>query len=652
MALSPLSFSTLAGLTVAVGVVLAAPVRAQESPSDHDEIVHVLNRITFGPRPGDVEAVEKMGLHNYIEQQLHPETIDDSAVEQELADFDILRMSNQQLSALFFDERRKALKRQHEEAVRAAIAAGEIPAKTTELASAGDVTPPTGDMTAQANGSDMEARNAATGGDMTMQATAQQGSAEAAPAEPNMLGGKLAGALAKANQYRSVAAVGQLEKAKLIRAVDSERQLQEVLVDFWNNHFNVDVKKGPDRVLKVADDRDVIRPHIWGKFRDLLEADAKSPAMLYYLDNATNTVGHTVTEREVEYAERHREQVTAAGGNPKPMPTLGEKRGGINENYGREIMELHTIGVDAGYTQQDVQEVARCFTGWSIDQHTGEFMFRARNHDDGQKIVMGHVIPAGGGMQDGETVLDILCSMPACAHHISYEMCQRFVSDNPPDELVQRVAGVFTETGGDLRAVTEAILTSPEFLSPANYNNKIKSPLEFAVSAVRASRSSLVPHAPAPFDKLAFAMEGGAILGRGTAADRVAKLPRQSLNWHIYELGEPLFACTPPTGYKEVSTTWVSPGALIERLNFALALTQQKIADVKFDAQSILAGIDLDDPNAVLKRSVDVLLQGNISDSTHKVLQESALTTQGDSKTVDPSKLIALIIGSPEFQRK
>lgn len=583
------------------GPVVSPQQTPPSSPADRDEIIHVLNRITFGPRPGDVEAVEKMGLRNYIEQQLHPETIDDFAVEQQVAGFELLQMSPEQLTQIFLDERKNNLKKQKQLA-------------------------------------------AANGQDVT----------QAQPPAQNPAGGGMAKMVDQANQYRSVVAIGQLEQAKLVRAVNSERQLQEVLVDFWGNHFNIDVKKGPDRVLKIIDDRDVIRPHIWGSFRDLLEASAKSPAMLFYLDNATNTKAHTVTATEQMYAERVQTQMMQNGNGDlaPPVPAVGERRGGINENYAREIMELHTLGVDGGYTQQDVQEVARCFTGWSIDRQTGEFAFHARQHDDGAKVVLGHQIPAGGGMEDGEIVLDILASSPATAHHLSLELCQRFVGDDPPAELVDRIAGVFRQTGGNLRKVTEAILTSPEFLSPIDYNNKIKSPLEFAVSAVRASESSVVPQQPPPFDKLVPAMEGAAIMGRGQAADRISKRPRQSLNWHIYELGEPLFACTPPTGYKEVSKFWVSPGALIERLNFAMALTEQRLSDVRFDATKILAGIDLDKPEDVLNQCAAVLLQGNITPSTRKVLEQTALPAPGDAQTVNPSKLIALMIGSPEFQRK
>jgi uncharacterized protein (DUF1800 family) len=621
------SIRSIGPAVIGIALLLSAGAgRAQEGlaalPEDRDEIVHVLNRITFGPRPGDVEAVQKMGLTNYIEQQLHPETIDDSAVEQQVAGFDLLQMSPQRLTEMLLEERKKFIKNQ-----KLAQANGEVQGQ-------GQVEQP--------------AANAAP----TQDAGQNQTQVEQASQIPPQ--GKLAGLVKKANEYRSVAAIGQLEQAKLVRAVNSPRQLQEVLVDFWGNHFNIDMKKGADRVYKVIDDRDVIRPHIWGSFRDLLEASARSPAMLFYLDNDKSTVAHNVTPMEAMITEKISEKMTENGNGAfaPPVPQVGEKKGGVNENYGREIMELHTLGVDGGYTQQDVQEVARCFTGWSIDRQTGEFVFRPRQHDNGAKVVLGHAIPAGGGIQDGETVLDILASHPATAHHLALELCQRFVSDDPPDALVNRIAGVFTQSGGNLRQVTEAILTSPEFLSPANYNNKIKSPLEFAVSAVRASESSIIPQQPPPFDKLVPAMEGAGVMGRGAAADRISKRPRQSLNWHIYELGEPLFACTPPTGYKEVSKYWVSPGALIERLNFALALTEQKVNDIRFDPQTILAGIDVDRPDAVLNQCVAVLLQNNISASTRQVLEKTALPAPDESKTVDPSKLIALLIGSPEFQRK
>ena len=606
--------TVLSGLRLTTLVLLSgAPAFAQTaSPdTDRDAILHVLNRTTFGPRPGDVEMVEKMGgIQTYIHQQLHPETIDDSAVEQQVAQLNMLQMSSAQLLGIYKDERQQAKARQQEQ-VKAAVAAANPPAQA-----------------------DMQQT---TAGGTTLQ-----------PATPRERMGKLLALV------RSPLAVDQLQQAKLLRAADSNRQLQEVLVDFWSNHFNIDVKKNLDRVLKVADDREVIRPHILGSFRELLEASAKSPAMLVYLDNWQSTVPRTVKMGEVMVTERIHDQMMANGNGAfaPEVPKVGDKKGGINENYGREIMELHTLGVDGGYTQKDVQEVARCFTGWSINRDTGEFQFHPRMHDNGEKIVLGHVIPANGGMQDGETVLDILAASPATAHHIALEMCERFVSDDPPPALVDRIAGVFTQTCGDLRAVTEAVLTSPEFLSPSDYNTKIKSPLEFAVSAVRATDSTLTTPQAGLMEKAISTMEGSGTLGRQQAVDRINKRPRQSLKWHIYDLGEPLFGCAPPTGYSEVSRTWVSPGALIERLNFALALTEQKVSDVKFDAQSLFAGIDLDQSDAVLDHAVDTLLQGRVSDATRKVLQQTVVPQEGADKTVNPNKLVALIIGSPEFQRK
>ena len=633
-----IAFATLASLAA---LSSSSPALAQAAaPSDQALIVHVLNRITFGPRPGDVERVRQMGLRNYIDQQLHPESIDDSAVEQELQNFELLQMTPQQLENVFLDDTKRALKKAKEFQAQQNAAMNQPPA-----APGGDTTM---EQTAAVSGQQMA--EATTPGSMPVTGPGtylNNGVTNNAPA--GAFGGG-PGLIDRVKQWKSVAAIGQLEKAKLIRAVDSPRQLQEVLVDFWTNHFNIDMKKGLCRVLKITDDKDVIRPHILGRFRDMLEASATSPAMLIYLDNAQNSLQRNLTPLQQRLAAMYINMV--AGNFADQIPKPGKKVGGINENYAREIMELHTLGVDGGYTQKDVEEVARCFTGWTLNRKTGDFVFRPRQHDEGEKFVLGHDIPAGGGMQDGETVLDILASSPSTAHHLSLELCQRFISDTPPEDLVKRVAGVYLQTNGDLRAVTSAILTSPEFLSPAYYQAKIKSPLEFAVSAVRATESTLRGEDPPPFDRLRATVEGAAVMGRGKAADKLSQAKRQSLNWHIYELGEPLFACTPPTGYKEISRIWVSPGALIERLNFAMALTEQKVADVKFNAKNVLGQTDLDHPDAVLDQCATALLQGNLSPSTRKVLEQAALPAPGESKTVDPARLIALILGSPEFQRK
>jgi uncharacterized protein (DUF1800 family) len=296
-------------------------------------------------------------------------------------------------------------------------------------------------------------------------------------------------------------------RQKILRAVYSERQLQEVLTDFWFNHFNVDARKGPVKLMLAEYERDTIRPHVLGKFRDLLEADAKSPAMLFYLDNWMSNV-----------------------------------RRGLNENYARELMELHTLGVDGGYTQQDVVDVARAFTGWTIDQprDNGGFVFRRAQHDRDRKIVLGHVIEAGGDESDGERVLDILATHPSTARFIATKLVRRFLSDTPPPALVARAAKRFRDTDGDLREVTRTILTSPEFLSTAASNTKIKSPFEFVVSALRA-----------------------------TGADVQDALP---LVRALQRLGMPLFQCQPPTGYKDTADAWINTGALVDRMNFALRL--------------------------------------------------------------------------------
>ena len=313
------------------------------------------------------------------------------------------------------------------------------------------------------------------------------------------------------NQANTV--LNELAQQKLLRAIYGERQLQEVLTDFWFNHFNVDARKGPDRFLVTAYERDVIRPRVLGKFRDLLEADAKSPAMLFYLDNWMSNV-----------------------------------RKGLNENYGRELMELHTLGVDGGYTQRDVTEIARAFTGWTIDKprQGGGFRFEPRLHDDGEKMVLGHRIKAGGGMRDGEQVLDILAEHPSTARFIATKLVRRFVSDAPPPTLIDRAAARFRQTGGDLREVMRTILTSPEFLSPDAFDVKMKTPFEFVVSAERALAADVI---------------GGP--GENDAMPLVRIMQR---------LGMPLYQCQPPTGYKDTTDAWVNTGALVARMNVALQL--------------------------------------------------------------------------------
>jgi uncharacterized protein (DUF1800 family) len=369
----------------------------------------------------------------------------------------------------------------------------------------------------------------------------------------------------------------ELIEHKLFRALYSNRQLEEVLVDFWMNHFNVFNGKGPDRVLLTSFERDAIRPHVFGHFKDMLLATARHPAMLFYLDN-------WMSAAEPDGA-------LPPGQTARPL-----NRRGLNENYARELMELHTLGIDGGYTQQDVIEVARAFTGWTIDNPRlgGGFRFQPRLHDAGEKLVLGHRITAGGGISDGEQVLDILAEHPSTARFIAFGLVRRFVSDRPPAALVNRAAARFRSTHGDLREVMRTILTSPDFMSAASYGAKIKTPYEFVVSALRA-----------------------------TAADvRDARALVRTLQ----QLGMPLYQCQPPTGYQDSADAWMNTGALVIRMNFAVAL-----------ANNQLRGISIADPE-----SARGLFGPELSDSTRAAI----------AKAATPGQALALSFGSPEFQRR
>ncbi|HSU66400.1 MAG TPA: DUF1800 domain-containing protein, partial [Tepidisphaeraceae bacterium] len=529
-------------------------------------------------------------------QQLHPESIADSATDKLLVPLDTLTADTPHLMSEYFGDIRRFIEMQQ----------------------------------ASGDPEDMKMRYV-----IDVKKSAGASPATTKPAQPS---------LQELSQRDALRCIGELQQAKLIRAVMSERQLNEVMVDFWTNHFNIDIRKGLCRPLKPSDDRDVIRPHVLGKFRDLLGASAHSPAMLHYLDNAENSVARQRSAIEMKIIDMYvQKRLGMAAKN-----VVSEKEG-PNENYGREILELHTLGVDGGYTQKDVQEVARCFSGWGLSGQSGKFEFRPIRHDKGEKLVLGHVIPAGGGEKDGEMVLDLLAKHPSTARFVSRKLCQRFVSDDPPSELVDRAAKKFLDTDGDLRQVVESIVTSPEFFSTQAYRAKIKSPFEYAVSAVRATGGRVV-EVPAPWTKAIGTIEGAATLGYGN--DRLSAQKRKSLNWCVFEMGEPLFAFTAPTGYPEVSSKWVSPGALIDRLNFALALTEQNVTTVHFNPAALLAGTDTDQPDAVLGRLSDVLLHGQMTDSTRQTLVKKALPQEGAGATVDVSKLTALILGSPEFQRR
>src|SRR5467141_225060 len=430
--------------------------------TEDEAILQALNRLGFGPRPGDVGRVKEMGLQKWIDQQLRPDSINDSALEARLDRFPTLKMS----SAKLVDEFPQPKVAARREGVSIEEYRKEQQARMQEVM--------------QANHND--------GGDTNLMDSQIQGKFENMDSDANPPKGKGEGGFG--NQmfnYMEVHTpqriVAELSMAKVTRAVYSERQLEEEMVDFWYNHFNVFAAKGADRWLITSYERDAIRPHAMGKFRDLLEATAKSPAMMFFLDNwlSADPAGWAKMQREQQQGRGMRQQrmggpfgkprfpqgqSAPANGNPNDANAKGKQKQerGLNENYGRELMELHTLGVDGGYTQDDVINVAKAFTGWTITQprRDPEFTFDERIHDTSKKKVLGHSIHAGG-MKDGEEVLDILARDPHTAHHISLELAQRFVSDNPPAALVNRMAETFRKSDGDVREVLHTMIYSPEF---------------------------------------------------------------------------------------------------------------------------------------------------------------------------------------------
>ena len=372
----------------------------------------------------------------------------------------------------------------------------------------------------------------------------------------------------------------ELQQAKLLRALYSNRQLYEVMVDFWSNHFNIYAAKGANRWLTTAYDRDTIRPLALGKFKDLLVATAKSPAMLFYLDN---------------WMSASPDSPGAQMGGPN------NRRRGLNENYARELMELHTLGVDGGYTQKDVQEVARCFTGWTIVQPRGQgvFQFSTRIHDNGEKTVLGQRIPRGGGMDDGLRVIEILAKHPATAQFIAAKLVRRFVADEPPAAMVSKAAEAFRQSDGDIPTVLRAILDSPEFFSRDLYRAKIKNPFEFVTSALRVTGSE-------------------------------AQVTHQLLRY-LGRMGEPLFLAQAPTGYPDIASSWISADMLLTRMNFAIDLVANRLPETKVAVET------LKDCDGLVRR----IAPDSLSPATQAVLAQA-----------DSNQAIALLLAAPEFQRR
>ncbi len=567
-------------------------------------ILHALDRLTFGPRAQDFREVKAIGLDRWIDQQLHPEDLAENYVlEAKLAPLDTLRMTSYELVQHYptpqivramVDGRiglpedpmeRMMIRKLVARFSRKQGTGADLDPKLT-LASL-PLDPQTRDTLASGQPKDRLAVI------QSMPAGEQLEVLDALPpADLRKLYNPAPPELRRRIQMFSgpMQVVNQdLVEGKILRAVYSNRPLEEVLTDFWFNHFNVYLDKGADRYLVTTYERDVIRPHVLGTFHDLLLATAQSPAMLFYLDNWQS-----------------------AGPAPNPNPNRKRERG-LNENYGRELMELQTLGVDGGYTQKDVTEVARCFTGWTIREPNrgGGFDFNPRMHDNGEKHVLGVTIPAGGGMEDGLKVIDILSHHPSTAHFISRQLAVRFVSDDPPAALVDRMANTFLSTGGDLREVMRTMLNSPEFEDPANFRAKVKSPLEMVASAIRAVDGDI---------DYAFGL--------------------QNL---LNQLGEPLYRKQEPTGYSNRGADWLNSASLAARMNFAISLASGKVPGVKVDASrftgdtvSIARAVLFTDPSPAAEQAIDMALSN---------LPASNVKNQG-------AYVAGLALGSPDFQRR
>ncbi len=590
----------------------AAATPATPQMTDDQKALHALNRLTFGARPGDLDEIHKIGLQAWIDQQLHPADIPENPVlEARLQPLDTLRMDARDMIRHYpnaqiikaMAEGRQPLPTDPQQRVLVQKQIAKYRQKLQQ--DNGGAAVPDPDMkpapTMASAALDDQQKQLLQRGKPAAQVALIEGMPEneqwdaldAMPqgARQRMFPQASPELRRKIQMFNGPGQVvnQDLMQGKFLRAVYSNRQLEEVLTDFWYNHFNVDIDKGADRYMVTSYERDAIRPHVLGKFKDLLTATAESPAMMFYLDNWQSV-----------------------GPNAQVAKGPKARKQGLNENYGRELMELHTLGVDGGYTQHDVTEVARCFTGWSIrqPQQGGGFIFNARQHDNGEKHVLGVTIPAGGGQEDGFKVLDILAHHPSTAHFISKSLAVRFVSDNPPESLVAKMAATFTATDGDLRQVMATMLKAPEFWDPANFRSKVKSPLEMVVSAVRAVNGDL------DFT--------------------------QQMNGTMASLGEPLYRKLEPTGYSNRSTDWMNSASLLARMNFANNLAQGKIKGVNVDPSQFNG-----DP-ATIERNI--LLTAPSEDAKSAI--EAGLVEQAAEGKPSGPLVAGLTLGSPDFQRR
>jgi len=556
----------------------AANIAAREQTADQ-QVQHALNRLAFGPRPGDVAAVRAQGVDRWIDRQLHPERLGDTTLTGFLAAYETLGKTS---AALYADY------------------------------------PPAAQALAQ-----LQRRN----GVITAEDSAR----------------------IREQSRRSSILLGELTSSRVARAVLTERQLDEVMVDFWENHFNVFSGKDRTRYYLTAFDTKVIRPHALGHFRDLLGAVAKSEAMLYYLDNWQSVADSgrpvlqtTRTQNRSPNPRAAARRATAAPPRPASVLPTAQRRRGLNENYARELMELHTLGVDGGYTQQDVIEVARALTGWTLDRGAqgGSFVFRPLVHDAGAKTILGQHFPAGRGIEEGEAVLDLLARHPKTATFIATKLARRFVSDSPPPALVTRAAATFRATNGDIREVVRTIVTSPEFFSADAYRAKVKSPFELVVSTLRAMNAT------------------------PDSTPRSAQL--------ISRLGQPIFGHQAPNGYPETGDAWMNTGAILNRINFGLAVASGRVPGVKLAAwptskelaalpreqqvdgviRELFGGAVSADTRQVLLTGTNPFLAKRGSESDTSFAMNGNTGTKRQAAAAGFAQIVGLALGAPEFQRR
>ena len=618
--------------------------------------LHALNRLAFGPRPGDVDRVTSMGVDKWIDLQLHPDKINDDALDARLVPFRTLRMSTKELVENFpsrqvikaVAEGKKSMPRDPEKrAVYQSQLARFEERQEKKQDSAQAVSTDAGND-ASANDPGMaQRREAKLYADLDAQQLLDLPPDERVKRILHMSPDEQRDLAKAKNRDQIVEGMSPAQKetmmalnnpqqvvdnevmqAKLMREIYSERQLEEVMTDFWMNHFNVFIGKGADRYLVTSYERDVIRPHALGKFEDLLVATAKNPAMLFYLDNWLSVGPDSDFALGVpKHPRRRHYRRFPSPTRPDQVANKRERRG-LNENYGRELMELHTLGVNGGYTQRDVTEVARVLTGWTIEQPNkgGEFKFEERMHEPGTKNVLGHKIKSNGE-GEGRDVLHILAHHPSTAKFVSAKLAMRFVSDNPPPALVDRMAETFRKKDGDIREVLRTMLHSPEFWATDSYRAKVKTPLEFVVSAVRATGSDVQDATPLV----------------------------RTLN----SMGMQPYGSQPPTGYSMKAETWVNSSALLARMNFALALSNGKLKGTEFDSKSLVNLDQAQDSTGVLALLEKALVGGDVSQQTHDTIVKQLDDPQIAKRRLDdpagaPSAtaMTGLLLGSPEFQRR